>query len=163
MNATRRPSLTSLLLIIGLVAFLIYTIIPKSDSSVPLTINQVADGIKTGKIVRILEEDSTLKITFADGTQGTAMKEANSTLAEQLIQYGVTTAMLSPDKVKLEVAAPNQWLGLVSLLSYIIPFLLLGGMFLWFFRSSRNSGNNASRIVAMSFCEPRSCRLQLSS
>jgi cell division protease FtsH len=147
-NNLRRSPYITLLLVISALAILFYSILPKSAPEKQLTINQVAEGIKDGSIVKILQDDTsgTLTITFKDKTQGTAMKEGASTLAEQLIQYGVTPAQLSPDRFKLEVQAPSQWMGILSLLSYLLPFLLLGGIF-WYITRSARGGNNS----AMSF------------
>jgi len=143
MKTQRRFSYAPFLLLAAIAAILLYSFAANGSSQTPLSINQVAQGIKNGNIVKILEDGSTLNITFKDGSQNTALKEDNSTLTEQLLQYGVTVDELKPDKVTIEVKAPSPWLGLVNILGYIVPFLVLGIMFFFVFRSARGSNNNA--------------------
>jgi cell division protease FtsH len=122
---------------------LVYSFLSKGPDQTTLTINQVAAGIKNGTIVKIVEDGDSLTITNKDGSQSTALKETGTTLADQLLQYGVTAADLTPDKLSLEVKAPSAWVGIISLLGYILPFLVLGIMFFFFFRSARGSNNSA--------------------
>jgi cell division protease FtsH len=146
----RRFSYTTLLVAAGIIALFAYIMIPKSTAPAPLTINQVADGIKTGKISRLQIDGNSIKVTFKDGSVSTAQKEDATPLSAQLTQYGVTPEELTPDKIKFEVMPPNQWMDIVSVLGYILPFIILGGAFYFIFRSAR--GNNNS---AMSFGKSR--------
>ena len=143
MNTQRRFSYVPFLILAAIAVLLVYSFVSKSPDQTVLSINQVAAGIKNGSILKIVEEGSNLTLTFKDGSQGTAVKEDGTTLTEQLIQYGVTAADMTPDKISIELKAPSAWVGIISLLGYVLPFLVLGGMFYFFFRSARGSNNSA--------------------
>ena len=143
MNTQRRFSYIPFLILAGIAVLLVYSFISRGPEQNTLSINQVAAGIKNGSIVKIVEDGDSLTLTNKDGSQSTALKETGTTLADQLLQYGVTAADLSPDKVSLEVKAPSAWVGIFSLLGYILPFLVLGIMFYFFFRSARGGNNSA--------------------
>ena len=80
---------------------------------------------------------------YTDGTERTSHIESNSTLVEQLKELGVTTEQLSPDRIKIEVKPPSAWLGIATALGYILPFLILAGVFWFVFRQAQGSNNAA--------------------
>lgn len=143
MNTQRRFSYVPFLILAAIAVLLVYSFLPKNPEQTAQSINQVAAGIKNGSIAKIVEDGSNLTLTFKDGSQGTATKEDGTTLTEQLIQYGVTAADMTPDKINIDLKAPSPWVGIISLLGYILPFLFLGGMFFFFFRSARGGNNSA--------------------
>jgi cell division protease FtsH len=72
------------------------------------------------------------------------------TLVTQLLELGVTSDQLSPDKIKIDVQAPSSWMGVMTVLGYVLPFVLLAGIFWWIFRQAQGSNN-----AAMSFGKSR--------
>ena len=136
----RNPSIAFLM--VASLIILVYVFLPKANSSSVLNINQVANGIKDGSITKIQVSGDDLTIFYKDGSKATALKESNSTLTEQLLQYGVTTDQLGPDHVKLEIVPPSQWLGILTALGYLLPFVLMGAVFFFFFRSARGGNSN---------------------
>ncbi|NMB88026.1 MAG: ATP-dependent zinc metalloprotease FtsH [Chloroflexi bacterium] len=122
---------------------LVYNFGSQGSSQDVLTINEVAEGIQSGNISKIVEDEDRLRITFNDGTQKTSTKESTATLVEQLLQLGVTTDQLSSDVVKIEIKPPSAWLGIVTALGYILPFIILGGAFFFIFRQAQGSNNAA--------------------
>jgi cell division protease FtsH len=143
LNTQRRFSYVPFLVLAAIAVLLVYSFISRGPDQSTLTINQVAAGITNRSIVKISEDGDTLTITNKDGSQSTALKETGTTLADQLLQYGVTPADLTPDKISLEVKAPSAWVGILNLLGYALPFLAIGIMFYFFFRSARGSNNSA--------------------
>lgn len=117
-----------------------------------LTINQLADEIKQGNILRVVEEENKLTIYYRDGlTEKTATKELEATLVEQLLALGVTPDDLSATTgLKIEVKPPSAFAGILNALFYILPFLLLGGAFFFIFRQAQGNNN-----AAMSFGKSR--------
>ena len=67
-----------------------------------------------------------------------------------MLDLGVTSAELDPAKIKLEVKPPSAWLGIITALGYILPFILLAGVFWFIFRQAQGSNN-----AAMSFGKSR--------
>ncbi|MEA4906139.1 MAG: ATP-dependent zinc metalloprotease FtsH [Anaerolineaceae bacterium] len=143
MNSRNQSYVIYLLLFVAIIAMLVYNFGSQGSSQDVLTINEVAEGIQSGNISKIVEDEDRLRITFNDGTQKTSTKESTATLVEQLLQLGVTTDQLSSDVVKIEIKPPSAWLGIVTALGYILPFIILGGAFFFIFRQAQGSNNAA--------------------
>ncbi len=150
MNSRNQSYVIYLLLFVAIIAMLVYQFNSTSSSQDVLTINEVAEEIQKGNISKISENENTLKLTLADGTQRTSNIETNSTLVEQLLNLGVTSEQLAPDKVKIEIKPPSAWLGILTALGYVLPFIILGGAFYFIFRQAQGSNN-----AAMSFGKSR--------
>ncbi len=145
-----RSSFVYLIFIIGIAILLFFNYRQTVSSQEILTINEVAAQIQRGDIARVLNDETEVHVIYQDGTEGLAYREMTSTLVEQLRDLGVTTEALSPDRVKIEVRPPSQWIGLITALSYIAPIILLGAMFWFIFRQAQGGGN-----AAMSFGKSR--------
>jgi len=122
---------------------IVFTFLPRGASQVDLTLSQVAEGIKNGTISRIVQDGNSLSITYRDGRKATSVQDGNETLTTQLLQYGVTSSQLQPENVKIEIKEPSSWLGFITVLGYLLPFLLMGGVILFIFRSARSNNNSA--------------------
>ena len=139
------------LLFIAIIAMLVYNFTSEVNTQEVFSINEVAQAVQDGQIARIVEDENRLKITFKDGSQTTSTKESSATLVEQLLNLGVTSEQLSADSgVKIEIKTPSAWIGVLSALGYILPFLILGGAFFFIFRQAQGSNN-----AAMSFGKSR--------
>jgi cell division protease FtsH len=149
-NSRNQSYVIYLLLFVAIIAMLVYNFSAQGSSQEALMINQVADGIKKANITKVVEDENRLTITFADGTQGRSTKDSSATLVEQLLQLGVTPDQLASDKVRIEIKPPSAWLGVLTALGYILPFLILGGAFFFIFRQAQGSNN-----AAMSFGKSR--------
>ncbi len=149
MNPPRnRYSIIYLLLFIAIIAMVVYNFQASAGGQAALTISEVAQDIQQGQISRIVENDDTLQVIFKDGTERTSHKESTATLVDQLKALGVTTADLS--SVKVEIKPPSAWLGIATALGYLLPFLILAGVFWFVFRQAQGSNN-----AAMSFGKSR--------
>lgn len=143
MSSRNQSYIIYLLLFIAIIAMVIYNFSSQGNSQADLTINEVAAGIQSGSISRIVEDENRLRIIKKDGSQVSSTKESNSTLVEQLLQLGVTTEQLNAERVKIEIKPPSAWLGIITALGYILPFLLLAGAFFFIFRQAQGSNNAA--------------------
>ncbi len=149
MNSRNQSYIIYLLLFIAIIAMLFYSFRQSNTAQDVLNLNQVASDIRAGKVTRIIADENRLRVIYADGEK-TSNKETNSTLVQQLLDLGVTSAELDPAKIKLEVKPPSAWLGIITALGYILPFLLLAGVFWFIFRQAQGSNN-----AAMSFGKSR--------
>jgi cell division protease FtsH len=138
-----RSSIIYLLLIVAIIILVVYNFQQQAASQEALTISEVAMQIKRGEIKRIVEDDNTLRVIYDEGNEATSQKEASATLVEQLKELGVTTDELNPENVKIEIKPPSPWLGVATIFSYVMPFLLLGGVFWFVFRQAQGSNNAA--------------------
>ena len=144
MNPPRnRYSIIYLLFFIAIIALVIYNFQQQANAQEPLTISEVAKNIQLGTISRIIENENDLRVIFKDGTERNSHKEDGATLIEQLKAFGVTLDQLNPDNFKVEVKAPSPWMGIVTILGYVLPFLFLAGIFWFVFRQAQGSNNAA--------------------
>jgi cell division protease FtsH len=148
-NSRNQSYIIYLLLFIAIIAMLFYSFRQSNTAQDVLNLNQVASDIRAGKVTRIIADENRLRVIYADGEK-TSNKETNSTLVQQLLDLGVTSAELDPAKIKLEVKPPSSWLGIITALGYILPFILLAGVFWFIFRQAQGSNN-----AAMSFGKSR--------
>ncbi len=150
MSSRNQSYIIYLLLFVAIIAMVVYNFSSQSSGQDVLTINEVSAGIQSGTIAQIIEDENNLRIIMNDGSQKSSTKDPTTPLVEQLIQLGVTPAQLKPEQVKIEIKPPSPWIGIITALGYILPFLLLGGAFFFIFRQAQGSNN-----AAMSFGKSR--------
>ncbi len=148
MNNSRNQSfIIYALLFVAIIAMVFFQMNKPAPSQDTLTINQLALDVQAGKVGRIeVDSDNTLRVIYRDGAdteERTVQKEDNATLVEQLLALGVSPDKLTPSNVKIDVQAPSQWMTLVSILGYALPFIMLGVLFWWIFRQAQGSNNQA--------------------
>lgn len=151
MNSRSQSFFIYVLLGIAIVAMVVYSLTSQGSTQDVKTINEVAADIKSHLVSKIvLDSDNTLKITYTDGSQRTSTKEPEGTLIAQLIGMGVQPADLDPSKLTMEIKPPSRWMGILTILGYILPVIILGGAFFFIFRQAQGSNN-----AAMSFGKSR--------
>ena len=128
----------------------VYNFQQQSVSQEAKSINEVAADIQANKIQRIVQDESRLRIVEKDGSETVSNIDTTATLVDQLKALGVTTEQLSSKNISLEIRPPSAWLGLATALGYILPFVLLIGVFWFLFRQAQGSNN-----AAMSFGKSR--------
>ncbi|MEA3349476.1 MAG: ATP-dependent zinc metalloprotease FtsH [Chloroflexota bacterium] len=139
----KRSSFIYVLFIIGIAILLFFNYQQNVGTEEALTINEVAMQIQRGEIKRLSSDENEIYIIFDDGSEGTVTKDKSSTLVEQLKEFGVTTEDLNPENVKIEIKPPGTWVGIITIISYVAPVILLGAMFWFVFRQARGGGNAA--------------------
>jgi cell division protease FtsH len=149
-----RSSIIYLLLVVAIIVLVVFNFQQQGSSQDTLTINEVAMQVQKGQITRITEDDNRLLIVYNSGVTDVAdavsYKAPEATLVDQLMQLGVTSEQLDPELIKIEIKPPSPWLGIATIFSYVMPFLLLGGVFWFVFRQAQGSNN-----AAMSFGKSR--------
>ena len=151
MNASRsRASIIYLLLFVVIIVFLVLNFQQQTNSQEALTINELAADIQSGLVGKVVADNDVLRITYDDGTEREAHKEPGTTVVDQLVALGVTAEQMAFDNVSIQVQPPSAWLGIATAFGYILPFLILGGVFWFVFRQAQGSNN-----AAMSFGKSR--------
>ncbi len=154
MNQPRnRSTIIYVLLFAAIIFLVVYNFQSNASAQQTLSINQVAEDVQQGKISRINVEESSIRLVYKEDKEGierVSHIESTSTLVEQLKELGVTTDQLSSEIIAIEVKPPSPWLGIATALGYILPFLILGGVFWFVFRQAQGSNN-----AAMSFGKSR--------
>ena len=149
-NPRSRISLIYLLFFGALIFFVFFNYQQQATQQEALSLNQVAADIKAGEVARIITDNERLVIIYKNGEESFAQKEPVATTVEQLLALGVTPEELSPELIKIEVQPPSAWLGIATAIGYVLPFLLLAGVFWFVFRQAQGSNN-----AAMSFGKSR--------
>ncbi|MCX6034475.1 MAG: ATP-dependent zinc metalloprotease FtsH [Chloroflexi bacterium] len=145
MKSRNQSYIIYLLLFIAIVAMVYYNVKPQPNAQGPLTINRVAQQIQAGTITRIVVNDDNSLTVVSSSASGpieqTARKEPETTLVSQLLAFGVTPQQLL--NVTIEVNPPSPWAGIITLATYILPMILIGGLFWFIFRQAQGSNNAA--------------------
>ncbi len=141
-NPMGRSSLIVLMLIV-IVAVLIIRFNSGMPADNQLYFNEVADLIRQGQVARIIVDENKLEIVMRNGSDATSRKEPSSSLVEQLGNLGVTPEELSPENVQLEIKEPGNWNTVLSLVTYILPALLVVGLMVFMLRQAQGSNNQA--------------------
>jgi len=157
-NSRNQSFIVTFLLIAAVAAMVITMVRNQTPSAQPLSLNELAQDVQLGKVARIvIQNDGSLRVVYKTGSETAtttgveAYKEADSTLVQQLTALGVSPERLSPDNVKIEVEPPSVWSGLLGgFLVYLLPLLLMLGVFWFIFRQAQGSNN-----AAMSFGKSR--------
>ena len=142
----RRSSIIYILLFIGIIILVVYNFRQQTLETNELTIGEIAAQISSGAISRIVIDEDNLRVIYSDGSEAVSQKEGVATFVEQLKELGVTTDDLNPNNVKIEIKPPSAWFGALNILGYVLPFIMVAGLFWFVFRQARGGGN-----AAMSF------------
>jgi len=144
-NSRKQSYFIYLLLFIAIVAMVYFNVKQQPNSQGPLTISEIAQQIQEGKITRIVVNNDNSLTVISPGASApieqTARKEPETTLVSQLLAFGVTPEQLT--SVTIEVNPPSPWAGILTLASYILPIILIGGLFWFLFRQAQGSNNAA--------------------
>ncbi len=146
MGSRNQSYIVYIILLVSIFVLVFYSFNNKSDQK-PLTINQLAADVNSGLVAKIQSsENNRIHVVFNDGTEKDTVKESESTLVQQLLNYGVTPERLNSTKISVEVIPPSLMSMILSSLPYIIPMLALGFLVFLIFRQAQGSNN-----AAMSF------------
>jgi len=127
-----------------------FTVNQQSQAIEEIPINKLAADIREGRVKTIIEDDSRLEIQYTNNDIKVSTKDPSTPLIAQLVELGVTSEDLAAEKISVDIRLPSSWVGIVSILSYILPFVILIGLFWFIFRQAQGSNN-----AAMSFGKSR--------
>ncbi len=113
--------------------------------------NRDPSGIKFSDLVRRVKAEQVdtirvlgnqLIVTFSDNTRATVNKAPETTAPDQLRQFGATSAQI--EKISWDNDQPSNLPALgLSILSVVLPFLLIGGLIFFMMRQSQGTNNQA--------------------
>lgn len=143
MNSPRGRNSLVLMILILIVAALVLQFRGSANQPERLAFNEVADRIRSGEIARIVVDDNDLEVIFEDGNTALSRKEPTKTFVDQLLDLGVTSSDLSTTIIMLEIKEPSDWNTIFSLVTYILPALLVVGLIFLMLRQAQGSNNQA--------------------
>lgn len=124
-----------LILIIFFLFSTLFSFLPAPETK-QFSLSQVVEEINQEKIKKIIVAGNNLEIIFRDDTRGRAKKEAESSLSQTLINYGVDKEKLAKTEIEIkEVESVWSWLG--PFLFSVLPLLILGFLFWNMFRQAK--------------------------
>lgn len=130
------------LIVVGVVALIIWSLlVPSGTKPQQVPISQIAGDVKQGIVDKVTISNDQVTAHLKDGSELQAYKEAGVAIAD----YGI-----SPDKVTIDVTNPSSNSVWPTVLSVVLPFLLIGGFLYFMFRQAQ--GGN---MRAMSFGQSR--------
>ena len=143
MNPRNQTYLVYFLLLVAVVVMVSMAIQNNAETPVPLTINELASDIQNGSVSRIVVDENNLTVVYADGTEKTTNKEPETSLIDQLNQYGVTSEALTNKDLAIEVKLPSIWATILSSLWYLLPMVVLVIVFWYILRQAQGSNSAA--------------------
>jgi cell division protease FtsH len=145
-----RQSLVYMLVFVGIIILVFYAVRQQAISSEEISIGEVAQQIIDGKVNRVVVNEDELTLIYPDESEGISQKEPGATFVEQLKELGVTAEDLNPDNVIIDIKPPSMLFGVLNVLGYILPFIMIAGLFWFVFRQARGGGS-----AAMNFGQSR--------
>ena len=126
-----------------IIAVLFFQFRNETTQTEPLLFNELAAKIKAGEVARIIVDENDLEVVYHDGTRGVSRKEPTKTTVEQLKDLGVTHEELTLRNIELEIKEPSDLGTVISLVTYILPALLVVGLIWFMLRQAQGSNNQA--------------------
>ena len=142
MNNPRTRSIL-LYVFVGLIIAVIFLSI-NSGGQGPreLGFSDIARRIKAGEVSRVEITGTQLVVTFRDNTRAVAFKGPETTAQEQFLQLGVTPDQI--ERITWDYQEPSSWPTIgISLLSALLPIVLIGGLIFFMFRQAQGNNNQA--------------------
>jgi cell division protease FtsH len=149
-GSNNRQSLVYMLVFVGIIILVFYAVRQQAITTQELSIGEVAQQIIAGKVSRVVINEDELTLIYPDETEAISHKEPDATFIEQLKELGVTAEDLNPDNVLIDIKPPSVWFGVINVLGYILPFIMIAGLFYFVFRQARGGGS-----AAMNFGQSR--------
>lgn len=130
------------LLILFLISGIYSAIAEQSSKLNKITLSELATDIGAGKVSNITVRGDEITVLYADKTTKLTMKEADSSVTETLVRYGLTVEKLNT--VKISTEGPSGFLYFISQIApFIIPLLFIA-FIIWFLtRQVKGAGMQA--------------------
>ncbi len=149
-GSNNRQSLVYMMVFVGIIILVFFAVRQQAVTMEEISIGEVAQQIREGKVSRVVVNEDEITVIYPDESEGTSQKEPDATFVEQLKELGVTAEDLSPDNVIIDIKPPSAWFGVINVLGYVLPFIMIAGLFYFVFRQARGGGT-----AAMNFGQSR--------
>ncbi|MDQ5889834.1 MAG: cell division protease FtsH [Patescibacteria group bacterium] len=132
------------LTLLGLIIVVIIygTLIEKEAKIEEVSLSTLAQAVEAGNISKIIVSGEDLKVTTVAGVEQKAKKEADSSLSETLVNYGVSGSRLSSVDVTIEKETGFKF-WFLNLLPFLVPVLFLVLFFWYISRQMKGSSMQA--------------------
>ncbi|MDM8531994.1 ATP-dependent zinc metalloprotease FtsH [Anaerolineales bacterium HSG25] len=137
----KRSSSLIIISIIGIVGFIYIFFVLQTEPVPIMGLSEVGRLANDGKIETITIDQEEVRITLTDGTESVTHKESDIGMVETLSQLGVSAEQLST--IKIIITPRSAWDGWVTILTTLLPLILIGGFFFFILRQAQGAGNQA--------------------
>ncbi len=142
MNNPRTKSVLLYAFVGLIIAVIFLSISGGSQGPREIGFSDVVRRVKAGEVARIEVSGTQLIVTFRDNTRATAYKGPEATVQEQFLQLGVTQDQL--ERITWDYQQPSNWPTIgISLLTALLPIILIGGLIFFMFRQAQGNNNQA--------------------
>ncbi len=131
-NSSRWLGWVLLIIVVALFISAYYT--QKKEEVREVTLSELANEVQADKVEEIVVKDSLLTAKIKDDGSIKAFKETSANLTD----YGIT-----PDKVKIKIEDTSTSVVWYSVLSTLLPIILIGVFFWWLLRSAQGANTRA--------------------
>jgi len=142
-NSPRGRNTAVLLILLLIVAALVIQFRSSQTQAEPYYFNQLAEAIQRGEVRRVIVDENELEVVFANGDRRLTRKEPTATAIEQLLDLGVTPQQLASSSVVWEIKQPSDWNTVLSLVTYLLPGLVVVGLIFFMLRQAQGTNNQA--------------------
>ncbi|MFP4393749.1 MAG: ATP-dependent zinc metalloprotease FtsH [Anaerolineales bacterium] len=135
------------LIVIAAVLFLVYSYISGGNPGPTVSLNEVAEQAKAGKIESIGVQGNEIQVTYKEGTEGVdapmvlSRKGSETSLVEQLKALGVTEETLR--EIEITFNEPTDWNTMVNIGGTLLVLVVGGVLFYFFIRQFQGANNQA--------------------
>ena len=143
MNSPRGRNTAVLLILLLIVAALVIQFRSSQTQAEPYYFNQLAEALRRGDVKRVIVDENELEVVFANGDRRLTRKEPTATAIEQLLDLGVAPEQLASSAVVWEIKQPSDWNTVLSLVTYLLPGLVVVGLIFFMLRQAQGTNNQA--------------------
>ncbi len=131
------------LLILVAVAALFFSIFQTPSETPMMSLGELADAARAGRVeeIRVSGDELTVTLKDGEGQEYKSRKEPNVGILEALRDLGVSEAQRGA--IQIEVEEPSQWGNWLGLLAGLLPLLFVGALFIFLMRQAQSGSNQA--------------------
>jgi len=130
-------------MLLVIVAALVLQFRSSQAQPVRMNFNEFADAVKAGEVKSVTVDENELEVTFRNGSVKYTRKEPDKPAIEQLLELGVRSEDLASARITWEIKAPSDWNTVISLITYLLPGLLVVGLIFLMLRQAQGTNNQA--------------------
>lgn len=121
-------------IILLLFAPFLLSLLQSSIDNSQLTVTEAMTDIRDGEVSEVVVQNERIELTYQDGSEQVAVKEAGTTFPELMEAYGI-----DPANVNYTVEDQTIARAVADILSILLPVLVMAGLLIFLFRA-QNKG-----------------------
>lgn len=147
MNSTNITRWFIIILLVVAAFAILWSVNSASTTSRDIGITELAQDVKNGEVseIRVAEDGRDITVIYKSSQQPQAHSQISgvSSIEEILAAYGVTAATYTEQNTTVTYEPPSPWGGFLSIISFLLPILLIIGLFYFFMRQTQGGNNQA--------------------